>query len=602
MDVLPFLLVEEAIKKNKASVKLQEYVALMVWERARVEQTYIKNLNGWADKIVKEGKDFRDNEVFQMIADILPGEAELTAAAHQRVYNQILEDSGPYNILYRDMGLTEGIFHRNCRGVAGIEEDFVKDNRNRVNLESVHSHRKKAMQDCKVKLDLLESQMTSRSRLATRRSSKGRRVDSLMNKMIDQKRKHDLEEEGSEVAERELESLCQGKKMTLLEMLKDLNVLEKDRVRLMFAQLIEFMTRLRHIEMPEESATRRRAMDDMLKALSNVDALSVADAAWQKMERAAKARKVGTVFSLQDLITPSAIPGNVRPSMAPSLVRTSPSGTPGIVLPPAGGTPIPPSDARERKSRPFGGRIRPRDRDTRRNPPRSNKSPVTFTSVHVFEPPTSSSSEESVTRVMELAKRHQHRQEEEPERVILFTRPDISDTSVRSDDIETIYLPEEDIPAYRPPAPFPPRPFCPSLSDDDEDRDDDFVDEPIIEAHAATRFGFDASNVRLYAKPLDSEPEEEEEEKEGDSDNIALMRGVRVIALHPYSARTTDQLSFKQNQVIKQKFGANDEGFAYGWTKETKLSQKQHGYYPQALVKLMVPQPGRSNKRSEKGS
>ncbi|XP_033753398.1 uncharacterized protein LOC117336848 isoform X2 [Pecten maximus] len=592
MDALPFLLVDEAIKKNKASVKLQEYVALMVWERARVEQTYIKNLTGWAEKIVKEGKEFQDDEVFQVIADILPGEAELTAAAHQRVYHQMLEDSGPYNILYRDMGLREGIFHYNCRGVVGIEEEFVKENRKRVNLETVHSQRKQAMQDCKTKLDTLESQMTCRSRLATRRSSKGRRVDSLMNKMIEQKRRYDVEVEGSDAAERELESLFQGKKITLLEMLKDLNVLEKDRVQLIFSQLIEFMTRLRHIEMPEESATRRHAMNDMLRALSNVNVRSVADASWQKMERAAKARKVGAVFSLRDLVSPSPAPATARPHAISVAVR-SPSGPPGIILPPNGGTPIPPPDTRKRG-------IRPRDREKRTKPPR-NKSPVVMTSVHVFEPPSDSSSEESVSKEI-LLKRQKIREEKEPERVILFTRPAISDTSVRSDDIETIYLPEEDIPAYKPPAPFPPRLFCPSLSDDDEDREDDFADEPIIEnASPATRFAFDASNVRLYAKPLSSESEEELEEKEGEKeeDNIALMRGVRVIALHPYTARTTDQLSFKQNQVIKQKLGANDEGFAYGWTRETKLSQKQHGWYPQALVKLMVPQPGRSNKRSE---
>ncbi|XP_060082882.1 uncharacterized protein LOC132562168 [Ylistrum balloti] len=598
MDALPFLLVEEAIKKNKASIKLQEYVALMVWERARVEQTYIKNLNGWSEKIIKEGKEFREDEVFQVIADILPGEAELTAAAHQRVYNQILEDSGPYNVLYRDMGLREGIYHQHSQGVAGIEETFAKDNRKRVNLESMNSQRKRAMQECKVKLDLLESQMITRSRLATRRSSKGRRVDSLMNKMIDQKRKYDMEVEGSEVAERELESLCQGKKMTLLEMLKDLSVLEKDRVRLIFCQLIEFMTRLRHIEMPEESATRRHAMNDMVKALSNVDVLSVADASWQKMERAAKARKVGVVFSLQDLVSSSATPASPRPPVG-SLLARSPSRSPRLVLPPAGEASYLPRELNERKSiRPIGGKQRDPDRERRVKSP--NKSPVTSTSVHVFEPPPDSSSDESVTKVTALKRQRQSCREEEPERVILFTRPEISDTSVRSDDIETIYLPEEDIPAYRPPAPFPPRLFCPSLSDDDEDREDDFADEPIIE-NPATRFEFDASNVRLYAKPLDSESEEEEDEKEEEeeTDNIALMRGVRVVALHPYSARTTDQLSFKQNQVIKQKVGANEEGFAYGWTRETKLSQKQHGYYPQALVKLMVPQPGRSNKKAK---
>ncbi|XP_069131868.1 uncharacterized protein [Argopecten irradians] len=598
MDALPFLLVEEAVKKNKASIKLQEYVAQMVWERARVEQTYIKNLTGWTEKIIKEGKEFQDNEVFQVIADMLPREAELTATAHQRIYNQLLEDSGPYNVLYRDMGLREGIYHRNSRGVVDIEEEFVKDNRKRVNLEAVHAQRKKAMQDCKSKLDTLESQMTCRSRLATRRSAKGRRVDNLMNKMIEQKRRYDMEVEGSEVAERELETLCQGNKMTLLGMLKDLNVFEKDRARLIVSQLIEFMSRLRHTEMPDESATRRRAMDGMLRALSNVDVISIAEASWHKMERVAKARKVGAVFSLREMVSPNDAPGPFRPVDAVSVAVRSPVGPPGAKAPAAYGNPMPFIDTRH--SRPFEGRFRPRDREKRKKP-KKNKSPVITTSVHVFEPPPPSSSDEAVSEDI-LRRREAIRNPPEPERVLLFTRPAISDTSVNEDDIETIYLTEE-IPAFRPPAPFPPRIFCPSpsISDEDEERDDEYADEPILEnASPILKYAFDASNVRLYAKPIDSESEEEgTKEDVSEEGNIALLRGVRVIALHPYTARTTDQLSFKQNQVIKQKLGANDEGFAYGWTRETKLSQKQHGWYPQALVKLMVPQPKRSNKRSE---
>lgn len=44
---------------------------------------------------------FQDDEVFRLIADILPGEAEVAAEAHRRVYKHVLEENGPYIVLYR---------------------------------------------------------------------------------------------------------------------------------------------------------------------------------------------------------------------------------------------------------------------------------------------------------------------------------------------------------------------------------------------------------------------------------------------------------------------------------------------------------------------
>lgn len=41
---------------------------------------------------------------------------------------------------------------------------------------------------------------------------------------------------------------------------------------------------------------------------------------------------------------------------------------------------------------------------------------------------------------------------------------------------------------------------------------------------------------------------------------------------------------FLSGQVIKQKIGENEEGFAYGWTRENKLSSKQYGWYPIDIV------------------
>ncbi|KAK3603761.1 hypothetical protein CHS0354_023379 [Potamilus streckersoni] len=64
------------------------------------------------------------------------------------------------------------------------------------------------------------------------------------------------------------------------------------------------------------------------------------------------------------------------------------------------------------------------------------------------------------------------------------------------------------------------------------------------------------------------------------------LANIRVVAAHSYQAKATDELSFRQGQTIKQKMPANSKGMAYGWTKSSKFSRKQYGFYPASLVQL----------------
>ncbi|XP_046559759.1 uncharacterized protein LOC124268780 [Haliotis rubra] len=71
-----------------------------------------------------------------------------------------------------------------------------------------------------------------------------------------------------------------------------------------------------------------------------------------------------------------------------------------------------------------------------------------------------------------------------------------------------------------------------------------------------------------------------------ESDEVSLMSNVRVRALHAYQARNTREISLDQGQLVKQKQGADDQGFSYGWTRAHKLAPKRYGYYPSGMVAL----------------
>ncbi|KAL3846583.1 hypothetical protein ACJMK2_017559 [Sinanodonta woodiana] len=67
---------------------------------------------------------------------------------------------------------------------------------------------------------------------------------------------------------------------------------------------------------------------------------------------------------------------------------------------------------------------------------------------------------------------------------------------------------------------------------------------------------------------------------------VTILANIRVVATQSYQAQTGTELSFRQGQVIKQKVPPNSKGMAYGWTKPSKISRKQYGFYPASMVQV----------------
>nr|XP_022314248.1 uncharacterized protein LOC111118853 [Crassostrea virginica] len=116
---------------------------------------------------------------------------------------------------------------------------------------------------------------------------------------------------------------------------------------------------------------------------------------------------------------------------------------------------------------------------------------------------------------------------------------------------------------------------------DNEDLDEGF-DDPTFSENRVIEF--DPQTVRFKYSRMSTLPEPETTPPTVVDGDIGTLRNIRVIANRDYKAHNCNELNLKKGQVIKQKIGENEEGYAYGWTREGKLSPKHYGWYPISVV------------------
>ncbi|KAL3843049.1 hypothetical protein ACJMK2_021006 [Sinanodonta woodiana] len=132
--------------------------------------------------------------------------------------------------------------------------------------------------------------------------------------------------------------------------------------------------------------------------------------------------------------------------------------------------------------------------------------------------------------------------------------------------IETIHVPhvtKEETGRRSPP--FRARQFCPGYSTDDE------------EDNQALQNLDDGTKIERFCSNIESHHAEGRE--------LGTLRNLRVISLQSYVGTSPNELTLKKGQIIKQKLGADEDGFCYGWTRESRFSPKQYGKYPLVIVK-----------------
>uniref|UniRef100_K1Q2Q7 Uncharacterized protein n=1 Tax=Magallana gigas TaxID=29159 RepID=K1Q2Q7_MAGGI len=56
-DTTDFYLVEEGIKRNRDSIRLQEEIGLMIWNRAHAELSYLQEIESWKDRVASAGTE-----------------------------------------------------------------------------------------------------------------------------------------------------------------------------------------------------------------------------------------------------------------------------------------------------------------------------------------------------------------------------------------------------------------------------------------------------------------------------------------------------------------------------------------------------------------
>ncbi|KAK3594228.1 hypothetical protein CHS0354_031416 [Potamilus streckersoni] len=132
--------------------------------------------------------------------------------------------------------------------------------------------------------------------------------------------------------------------------------------------------------------------------------------------------------------------------------------------------------------------------------------------------------------------------------------------------IETIHVPDvtkEDIGRRSPP--FRARQFCPGYSTEDE------------QENQAPQNLEDGTKIERFCSNIESRHAEGRE--------LGVLRNIRVISLQSYIGISPNELTLKKGQIIKQKLGADEDGYCYGWTRESRFSPKQYGKYPVVIVK-----------------
>ncbi|XP_034310118.2 protein kinase C and casein kinase substrate in neurons protein 1 [Magallana gigas] len=565
-DTTDFYLVEEGIKRNRDSIRLQEEIGLMIWNRAHAELSYLQEIESWKDRVASAGTDRDGKSVFDFVKPALIGEADRAAEIHKNIYDKLMSSKGPYqNILKHTRQEQE----KNRRSkLKDIEEEFQICNERRKELEQLVQKQKQSLESQTFRLSDLETKLSKRSRIADgRRSARGMRKLDSINAQVSHLRKR-IETTSSSYMndETELQSLIGNKKKVMKKMFQDLKELDQERLSVTKEVIQQY---IKQISPPYDLIRERsREVAESIKALQTVDLKEVHEQNWKIAEDRARLKKAGLTMGFDMFLV-------TNPSLQTENTKLA--------------------DLEN------GATNSKRKANNEKSPCREQKEPPTkIENARIMAtcPSTSNTKGKHAMKGPSM---------------LVTELPD------NDDDIETIELPPDT--RRRLPAPFAVKEFLvhqePLGSNQTEDKrftdkleQEDSLDEDSDEsstgdasaamlndesgnedegfddsAYSGNRvIEFDPQTVRLKYSRTNTLPEPHPTLPNMVDGDIGTVRDIRVIANKDYKARNCNELTLKKGQVIKQKIGENEEGFAYGWTRESKLSSKQYGWYPINIV------------------
>ncbi|XP_062591134.1 uncharacterized protein LOC134252666 [Saccostrea cucullata] len=588
VDTTEFYLVQEGIKRNKESIRLQDSIGLMIWNRAHAELTYLQEIESWKDKVQsEESRDESDGKgLLDFVKPALTGEADRAAEIHRDIYNKLMSKTGPYQNIIKHTRMEQETSKRTR--LKAIEEEFNSFNRRRSELEHNVKKQTQSVDSMKLRLDGLEQKLSKRSRLTDgRRSARGMRKLDSINAQVSQLRKRiETSTASCKKDEAELQDLIGSKRKTLKKMFQELKELDKGRLTVIHKVIMQYVTEI----IPSSDAIREsiKEVSKISKNLQTVDIEEIHNHNWDRTENKARLKKAGLVMGFDMFLV-------TNPSLRTQDLDLTEQG----------------KEARDRVQAirgdtPLRGSVSDEDLEGLEED-QPHRAANVQSAQSVSSCPSKSNTTPNKTPVMK-----------KPSLLVSEISPEESNL-----ELETIQLVKDDT-RCRLPTPFTVKPFCvrkeapgPSksieevslLRSDEEDLSEvysnDESDERSDEYITKSKFGndcdddedegfedpsssrnhvveFDSKNVRLYSRLNVDQPESMMPTLvDGD---IGTLRNIRVIANRNYKARTINELNLKKGQVVKQKIGENEDGFAYGWTRESKLSSKQYGWYPISVV------------------
>ncbi|XP_056017303.1 uncharacterized protein LOC130053769 [Ostrea edulis] len=312
-DTIDFHLVEEAIKQNKHSIRLQEAVCLMIKNRAHAELTYLQEIESWKAKYQNElPKEVGGKDVFDFFKSAPWQETHRLAEIHRCIYDQLMANSGPYQKILKHI--------RRDQELKEIEDEFRPYDIQRDALENAVQIHKQSLSNLKALLIDLEEKLSRKNK---RRSAKGTaKLESIITQVSRLQERIKTTSQTCIEDERELQNLINRKKKTLQIMFQELKELDKGRFSVIIEVISEFVKHvIPQCDLIHESADNTV---ESFKNLQTINFRKMYSHNWIRVAERAKLKKAGFVTGVDMFLVtnPSVQPEDLDLHVTGELMRT----------------------------------------------------------------------------------------------------------------------------------------------------------------------------------------------------------------------------------------------------------------------------------------
>ncbi|XP_060556389.1 uncharacterized protein LOC132717035 [Ruditapes philippinarum] len=526
-DSFPYKLLDQAFKKHEASDKFRIFLTMKIAERAEIEMQYIKQLQNWVNDL-----NIQTDRMCHPTDQYLKSElmSKILGSMRSEAAEVVESRQRVYNLLMSEHGpysklqiLNEGDEEQNMKM---LEKDFHKRYDKRNHIAMAYRNCTEAREHSKNRIGTLETQLAERSRITSSKRPTSRTGPRKIDEMRDK------------LSRLRRQNDMETEKIALFEEeLLDEESSAKQFLKSTEKQLQELETQRMRLIMEEIKRYFECLQNNSMQRSPRV---TIKGQQIRSLEEAEKLVKVHWL----DVHT------NAKKDDIPNYqdMFSTPS-------------------ARSKKNENVDN-SNEQSRNNREYRPGSQQG-LTLTesvSTYFYYKSSSGSSVEADGNgdsVVAEVNRMQHR----------MAGPALLPSQRRSEEsIETLNLPPEvrcpaDITVLEPNKQYTTRMKVEKLRQNNECR----------QAAHLTEY----STVDKFV-PEDSESDEEIQEC------VGKLRNVRVIAVEEHSPSPSSlEIAFKKGQIIKQKFGANEDGLCYGWTRENLVGKKHYGYYHQDKVRLL---------------